>query len=126
MLPRFYLGGLLRFFVWLRVGTPNVNCGHFGSSVIHLCVQLCVAAIMEDLVPPAVHSHLLSLQSALESLIVSLQKITSGHRPPPASASKSAARNRRRQATLRKLWAASATQGDSNIAIHSNASQTSR
>ena len=77
---------------------------------------------MEDLVPPAVLTELLSLQSALQLLLVAFQKITYGLPVPSAIAPKSRARNLRRQAMLRKLYAAAA-HSDTVVAVHDKAIQ---
>jgi hypothetical protein len=69
---------------------------------------------MTNLVPPAVHAQLNSLQCTLQALalavsksVSAVSKITSGPLPEQPLASKSNRRRARRQATARKLYAVS-------------------
>ena len=78
---------------------------------------------MENLVPADFCARLLAVESAVHALILVLQKVTSGPSVSPPCATRSNARRRRRQATLRKLYAA--TQGVRVVAAHDNACQTS-
>ena len=78
---------------------------------------------MKDLVPPAVLTIFGPCRARCSRLLSPCRRSLVAPPAPPASAPKSRARNLRRRATLRKLYAAAA-HGDTGVALHDKAIQT--